>query len=93
MPASIRLALTRNRLMSPFRTRPACQQNDYLGRIVRAKGRTNRKTAADADVRGIETRRRVQEHDSSSSSERKRGLKNPCSRLQLERFFQRRLYA
>lgn len=37
MPASIRLALTRNRLMSAFRARPAYQQNDYLGWIVRAK--------------------------------------------------------
>ena len=37
MPASIRLALTRNRLMSAYCARPAYQQNDYIGWIVRAK--------------------------------------------------------
>ena len=37
MPAFIRLALTRNRLMSAYRSRPAYQQNDYIGWIVRAK--------------------------------------------------------
>lgn len=37
MPAFIRLALTRNRLMSAYRARPAYQQNDYIGWIVGAK--------------------------------------------------------
>ena len=37
MPAFIRLALTRARLMSAYRARPAYQQNDYIGWIVRAK--------------------------------------------------------
>jgi hypothetical protein len=36
MPASIKLALTRNRLMSAYRARPTYQQNDYIGWIVRA---------------------------------------------------------
>ena len=37
MPAFIRVALTRNRLMSAYRARPAYQQNDYIGWIIRAK--------------------------------------------------------
>jgi len=37
MPAFIRFALTRNRLMSAYRARPAYQQNDYIGWIVGAK--------------------------------------------------------
>jgi hypothetical protein len=37
MPAKVRAALVKRRLMSAYRGRPAYQQNDYLGWIDRAK--------------------------------------------------------
>lgn len=37
MPAAVRAALLAQGLMDAFRGRPAYQQNDYLGWIIRAK--------------------------------------------------------
>jgi hypothetical protein len=37
MPSFVRSALTRQRLMTAYRSRPAYQQNDYLSWISRAK--------------------------------------------------------
>ena len=37
MPAFIRQALVKGKLMEAYRNRPAYQQNDYLGWITRAK--------------------------------------------------------
>jgi uncharacterized protein YdeI (YjbR/CyaY-like superfamily) len=37
MPAFVRAALVRNKLMSAYQERPPYQQNDYLGWITRAK--------------------------------------------------------
>jgi hypothetical protein len=37
MPAFVRAALVRNKLMGAYRERPPYQQNDYLGWIIRAK--------------------------------------------------------
>ena len=37
MPAFVRAALLEKGLMAAFRGRPAYQQNDYLGWIIRAK--------------------------------------------------------
>jgi len=37
MPAFVRMALTGQKLMEAFRSRPPYQQNDYLGWISRAK--------------------------------------------------------
>lgn len=37
MPASIRLALTREALMNAYKSRPRYQQNDYIGWITHAK--------------------------------------------------------
>ena len=37
MPAFVRAALVRNKLMSAYRERPPYQQNDYVGWITRAK--------------------------------------------------------
>lgn len=43
MPASVRAALTRRKLMAKYRQRPAYQQNDYLGWIAQAKQPETRK--------------------------------------------------
>ena len=37
MPDEIRLAIEARRVMSAYRARPAYQQNDYVGWIIRAK--------------------------------------------------------
>lgn len=37
MPAFIRQALVKGKLMEAYRNRPAYQQNDYIGWITRAK--------------------------------------------------------
>jgi uncharacterized protein YdeI (YjbR/CyaY-like superfamily) len=37
MPAFVRQALTKHGLMKAYRSRPAYQQNDYIGWIARAK--------------------------------------------------------
>ena len=37
MPAFIRQALLKGKLMEAYRSRPAYQQNDYIGWITRAK--------------------------------------------------------
>ena len=37
MPTFVRAALVKNKLMDAYRERPAYQQNDYLGWIIRAK--------------------------------------------------------
>lgn len=37
MPALIRQALVKGKLMEAYRNRPAYQQNDYIGWITRAK--------------------------------------------------------
>lgn len=37
MPANVRTALNKRKLMAAYRRRPAYQQNDYLGWMARAK--------------------------------------------------------
>ena len=37
MPTDVRDALTKARVMEAYRLRPAYQQNDYVGWIIRAK--------------------------------------------------------
>ncbi len=37
MPAFVRTALVKNKLMDAYRARPPYQQNDYIGWITRAK--------------------------------------------------------
>lgn len=37
MPAFVRTALVKNKLMDAYRARPPYQRNDYLGWIIRAK--------------------------------------------------------
>ncbi len=42
MPGFVEAALTQHNLMEDYRQRPAYQQNDYLGWVLRAKQETTR---------------------------------------------------
>jgi uncharacterized protein YdeI (YjbR/CyaY-like superfamily) len=47
MPAFVREALTRRRLMEAYRSRPAYQRNDYLAWIKSAKRESTRRKRLD----------------------------------------------
>jgi len=44
MPDFVRETLERSQMMNAYRSRPAYQQNDYIGWITRAKRETTRQT-------------------------------------------------
>jgi uncharacterized protein YdeI (YjbR/CyaY-like superfamily) len=55
MPASVRAALSKRKLMAKYRQRPAYQQNDYLGWIGRAKKPETRKKRLDQMLDELQT--------------------------------------
>jgi uncharacterized protein YdeI (YjbR/CyaY-like superfamily) len=56
MPAAVRAALVKGRLMSAYRARPAYQRNDYLGWIAGAKLPATRQKRLEKMLRELKAR-------------------------------------
>ena len=54
MPANVRRALTQHGLLKAYRERPAYQQNDYLGWILKAVRETTRRKRLDQMLQELE---------------------------------------
>jgi uncharacterized protein YdeI (YjbR/CyaY-like superfamily) len=55
MPDDVRAALTRYKVMDAYRRRPAYQQNDYIGWIIRAKLPATRQKRLDQMLAELES--------------------------------------